>query len=155
MVGLAGVRGSRHLIGGLALLIAGVLLLGGCNLLGVSSGPKTYSTTNDLIEFTRVVPEEVQAGSVFTVQVVVKTKVTLQLAAVTEQLPTGFLAPDGDSSLTALGNNLKPGDTVKLTYKVQASSQTGTFQLWGKARALPAGQESVTLMLGSPVKVVR
>ena len=139
-----------------ALLIIGLLLLGGCSLFGGgSSGPKSYTTENDLVVFTSTVPESVSAGSVFTVQVVVKAKVTLQLAAVTEQLPPGFLAPDGDNSLTALGNNMKPGDQVKLTYKVQASSQTGTFQVWGKARALQTGQDSVTLMLGSPVKVVR
>jgi hypothetical protein len=153
MLGLADVRGFRHLIGGLGLLIVGVMLLGGCSLFGVSSGPKTYSTANDLVEFTRTVPEQVQAGSVFTVQVIIKAKVDLQLAAVSEQLPVGFLPAAANDQLTALGNALKAGDQVKLTYHVQASSQTGTFQLWGKARALQSGQESVTLMLGSPVKV--
>ncbi len=99
-------------------------------------------------------PQSVPVGTVFTVQVVLKAKVALQLAAVTEQLPPGFLAPEGDSSLTAFGNNLKPGDQVKLTYQIQASSQAGTFQVWGKARAMvTAEQGSVPLMLGSPVKV--
>lgn len=156
MSSIAGVRGIWRYSGGLTLLVIGLLLLGGCSLFqSVPSGPKSYTTQNDLIEYTRVVPQQVRVGSVFTVEVTVKAKVELALLAIAEQLPTGFLPAVANEPLTALGNSLKPGDEIRLSYQVQASSETGTFQLVGRARALPPGKDSVMLPLGTPVKVTR
>ena len=95
MSSIAGVRGIWRYSGGLTLLVIGLLLLGGCSLFqSVPSGPKSYTTQNDLIEYTRVVPQQVRVGSVFTVEVTVKAKVELALLAIAEPQVSFSIDPE-------------------------------------------------------------
>lgn len=131
--------------------------LSGCDLfkkkedLNLPTTPATQSAENDLVTFTRTALEAVKKGAVFLVHVQIVAKTDLDLLAVSEVVPPDFVVVSGET--TAFLANVGNGDTLEMTYSLQASAPKGTFKLSGFSRAKPAGDDSLQLELVSPLQV--
>jgi len=139
------------------LLVLSVLTLGlaGCEDLvpkePLPSDPELISAENDLVTFTRNALTAVQPGSVFSVEVTAVAKEALELFAVSEVIPQGFIVIEGD--ITNFLVNVDAGEEITLNYLLKAGEQKGDFTLSGFTRAKPTGGESLKLELLSPMNV--
>lgn len=136
-----------------ALALTLTLTLSACDLLRPPkpSEPETQTAENELMTLSRTALPVVDRGETFGVHVVATAKVDLQLFALSETVPEGFTLVSG--KVTAFLSNVLAGETLELTYRLKAGSRKGDFRLSGMARGLPAGGESVQLVLDSPLKV--
>lgn len=112
---------------------------------------RTDTTENELVIYTRTLPEAVKAGETFSVQVMVTAKINLRALLVSETLPPGVQLVSGD--LRAAQLSLSVGQKLQLTYQAKAGAALGSFTLSGKAT--PATDEGAqpSLELNSNVQV--
>ncbi len=115
-----------------------------------SSG-RTDKIENDLIVYTRTVPDALSPTQTFTVSVVVTAKTALRALVVSETLPAGVQLVSGDVRAAQLGMNAN--QRLEFSYQIKAGSATGTFVISGQAT--PATEEGAqpALELKSSIKV--
>jgi PKD repeat protein len=112
---------------------------------------RTDKIENDLIIYTRTVPETISLGGTFLVQVVVTAKTSLRALVVSETLPTGLQLVSGDVRAAQLG--LSANQKLEFSYEIKAGAAPGTFAISGQAT--PATDEGAqpALELKSQIKV--
>jgi PKD repeat protein len=112
---------------------------------------RTDKTENDLIAYTRIVPEPLSPSGTFVVQVAVTAKTNLRALVVSETLPPGFQLVSGDLRAAQLG--LSANQKLEFSYQIKAGAAPGTFAISGQAT--PATNEGAqpALELKSQIKV--
>lgn len=116
-----------------------------------SSSGRTDKIENDLIIYTRTVPDTLSSNETFTVTVVVTAKVGLRALVVSETLPSGLQLVSGDLRAAQLGMNTN--QKLEFSYQIKAGSVPGAFAISGQAT--PATEEGAqpALELKSQIKV--
>ncbi len=111
---------------------------------------QTDKQCNNQFCFLRTHPVQVQPGAIFTVTDELDATVALEIAAITDMLPSGLTLVSG--TLTTLPqSNVSAGRKFTNTYQVQAGSVPGTVTITGTARGKPTGQPSITQSLSSDI----
>ena len=115
-----------------------------------SSG-RTDKIENDLIVYTRTVPDTLGSNQTFTVTVVVTAKTALRALVVSETLPSGLQLVSGNLRAAQLG--LNANQKLEFSYEIKAGSASGTFAISGQAT--PATEEGAQppVELKSQIKV--
>jgi len=116
-----------------------------------SSSGRTDKIENDLIIYTRTVPDALSSGGTFKVTVTVTAKVGLRALVVSETLPSGLQLVSGDLRAAQLG--LNANQKLEFSYEIKAGSASGVFAISGQAT--PATDEGAqpALELKSQIKV--
>jgi len=116
-----------------------------------SSSGRTDKIENDLVIYTRTVPDTLSPNQTFTVTVVVTAKVALRALVVSETLPSGMQLVSGELRAAQLGMNAN--QKLEFSYQIKAGSASGTFVISGQAT--PATEEGAqpALELKSSIKV--
>ncbi len=112
---------------------------------------RTDKTENDLIAYTRIVPETLSPGGTFVVQVAVTAKTNLRALVVSETLPTGLQLVSGDLRAAQLG--LSANQKLEFSYQIKAGAAPGTFAILGKATPATDDGAQPALELNSNVQV--
>lgn len=100
---------------------------------------------NAIVDCSRTLPSQVSPGEVFDVTVEITAKQNVRLIGLSESAPAGFsfqsiksvqpaaenAAIRGDRLRAAWDNNIQAGETVRITYSMQAGSQLGTAKIRG------------------------
>lgn len=116
----------------------------------VPSG-RTDKIENDLIVYTRTVPDALSANQTFTVTVVVTAKTALRALVVSETLPAGVQLVSGDLRAAQLGMNAN--QKLELSYQIKAGSAPGTFAISGQATPATEDGAQPALELQSQITV--
>nr|BAL58420.1 hypothetical protein HGMM_OP1C115 [Candidatus Acetothermum autotrophicum] len=91
-----------------------------------SSSGRTDKIENDLIIYTRTVPDTLSSNETFTVTVVVTAKVGLRALVVSETLPSGLQLVSGDLRAAQLGMNTN--QKLEFSYQIKAGSVPGRLR---------------------------
>ncbi|MCS7197404.1 MAG: PKD domain-containing protein [Candidatus Bipolaricaulota bacterium] len=112
---------------------------------------RTDKIENDLIIYTRTVPDTLSPNQTFTITVVVTAKTALRALVVSETLPEGVQLVSGNLRAAQLG--MSANQKLEFRYEIKVGSATGTFTISG--RATPATEEGAqpALELKSSIKV--
>ncbi len=116
----------------------------------VPSG-RTDKTENDLIVYTRIVPETLSPGGTFFVQVAVTAKTNLRALVVSETLPTGLEVVSGDLRAAQLG--LSANQKLEFSYQIKAGAAPGSFAISGQATPATDDGAQPALNLSSNITV--
>lgn len=86
---------------------------------------------NDLVIYSRAVPNVLSPGGTFTVTVTVTAKRALRALAVSETLPSGLQLVSGNVRAAQLG--LNADQKLEFSYEIKAGTASGTFTISGQA----------------------
>lgn len=86
---------------------------------------RTDKIENDLVIYTRTVPNVLSPGGTFTVTVTVTAKRALRALAVSETLPSGLQLVSGNVRAAQLG--LNADQKLEFSYEIKAGTASGTF----------------------------
>lgn len=116
-----------------------------------SSSGRTDKIENDLVIYTRTVPDTLSPNQTFTVTVVVTAKAALRALVVSETLPSGVQLASGNLRAAQLG--LNANQKLEFSYEIKAGSASGMFAISGQAT--PATEEGAQppLELKSQIRV--
>lgn len=112
---------------------------------------RTDKTENDLIAYTRIVPETLSPGGTFLVQVVLTAKTNLRALVVSETLPTGLQLVSGDLRAAQLG--LSANQKLEFSYQIKAGAAPGSFAISGQATPATDDGAQPALDLSSNIRV--
>lgn len=112
---------------------------------------RTDKIENDLIIYTRTVPDTLGSAQTFTVTVVVTAKVALRALVVSETLPSGLHLVSGDLRAAQLGMNAN--QKLEFSYQIKAGTAPGAFAISGQATPATDAGAQPPLELKSQVKV--
>lgn len=112
---------------------------------------RTDKIENDLIIYTRTVPDTLSPNQTSTITVVVTAKTALRALVVSETLPEGVQLVSGN--LRAAQLRMSANQRLEFSYEIKAGSATGTFTISGQAT--PATEEGAQppLELKSSIRV--
>lgn len=147
-------QGNFRILAVIGLIIVSACVLVSCELLSppVQPKPRTDTTENDLIEFSRTVLTPLQPGQEITVTVKVTAKVNLRVVLISESIPEGFQLAEG-SSLRAAQIGLTAGATLEHSYTILASGKAGSFTITGNAIVATGEGTQEPLQLESLIQV--
>ena len=112
---------------------------------------RTDKIENDLIAYTRIVPETLSPGGTFLVQVAVTAKTNLRALVVSETLPTVLQLVSGDLRAAQLG--LSANQKLEFSYQIKAGAAPGSFAISGQATPATDDGTQPALELKSNVKI--
>jgi PKD repeat protein len=116
-----------------------------------SSSGRTDKIENDLIIYTRTVPDTLSSGGTFKVTVTVTAKVGLRALVVSETLSSGLQLVSGDLRAAQLGMNAN--QKLEFSYEIKAGSASGVFAISGQATPATDAGAQPALELKSQIKV--